>query len=357
MMRNAVLLLLAAAAAAAPDDSAALAERLQQARIERFFKQLDGRAGIDEALKARVLRLRDGALLGGEYDCIHQSLLLLSDPYKRADALFQNERYATAADLLASLRADPDPYLAAYASYRFGLCQMHRELYEAAAEALRGLLNDPQLRSKAGCDVDAAFYLAVALGQMREKEQALVAAKRFLEDYPDAPERYRSAMEQMLNELVQEWESPLYDLSGKMNHVGRAIESGETGAGTQGKQKEIVEILDALIKKAEDNEGKGGGGGGGGGGTPRGNDQSQSPANQSKIAPGASRVGDLRPKERPKLGEKWGEMKDKERDEVLQALKEKLPERYRELLEQYHRQLAEGRRVTEPDDRAGGDGE
>jgi predicted Fe-S protein YdhL (DUF1289 family) len=58
-------------------------------------------------------------------------------------------------------------------------------------------------------------------------------------------------------------------------------------------------------------------------------------------------VGDLRGKKRPKAGEKWGEMRDKERDEVLQALKEKFPGRYRELQEQYDRAIAEGKRVTE----------
>jgi hypothetical protein len=46
-------------------------------------------------------------------------------------------------------------------------------------------------------------------------------------------------------------------------------------------------------------------------------------------------------------------MRDKEREEVLQALKEKFPERYRELLEQYNRALAEGKRVTEPAEEGG----
>ena len=41
-------------------------------------------------------------------------------------------------------------------------------------------------------------------------------------------------------------------------------------------------------------------------------------------------------------------MRAKEREEVLQALKEAFPDRYRELLEQYHKALAEGKRVTEP---------
>ena len=40
-------------------------------------------------------------------------------------------------------------------------------------------------------------------------------------------------------------------------------------------------------------------------------------------------------------------MRDKEREEVLQALKQQFPDRYRELLEQYHKALADGKRVTD----------
>ena len=110
-----------------------------------------------------------------------------------------------------------------------------------------------------GCDVEAAFYRAVCLGQNREKEDAIVAAQRFLDDYPDAPERFKKAMEQIKAELVQEWESPLYDLAGRMNHVASKIKGGDTGDVTQAKQKEIVSIIEELIKKAEEQGNQGNG--------------------------------------------------------------------------------------------------
>jgi len=133
--------------------------------------------------------------------------------------------------------------------------------------------------------------------------------------------------------------------------VGRQIAKGETGDTTQGKQGEIVDILNELIKKAEQQEGKGKDKGGGGGGPPKGNQKSGGPASQSRLPNGGN--GDaknLRGKKRAKPGDKWGEMRDKERDEVLQALKEKFPGRYRELQEQYDRAVAEGKRVTESSD-------
>jgi len=322
-----------------------LARKLKERKIARFYAKIEARTDIDAALKAKIVALQKGALLGGEYGCIHQSLLLTSADYKRADALLLSERFAASADLFKRVAASDDQYLKAYATYRYGLAEMNRERYEESADAFQTVLN--QWGRYVGCDIDCAFYITVCFGQMREKEKAIVAATRFEEDYPDAPERYKRAMEQMKNELMQEWESPLYDLAGRMTQVGRQIKKGETGNPTQGKQKEIVDILNELIKKAEKQEGKGQGQGGGGSGRPKGSGKSSSPANQSSLPSGGSSTGDLRGKKRAKPGDKWGQMRDKERDEVLQALKEKFPGRYRELQEQYDRAVAEGKRVTE----------
>ena len=338
------LLLLAVARADGPVASSDLVEKLKEKKIARFFSRVEANSTIDGKLKADVLKMREGALLGGEYDCIHQALLLLYPDYQRADALFQSDRLGAAVERFEALRASEDEYLRGYSTFRYGLAQMNRERYEEAAQAFTTVLNDCRF---AGCDVDAAFYVVVCLGQEREKEKAIAAANAFLKDYPDAPERYRKAMEQLKNELVQEWESPLYDLAGRMSQVARKIEGGDTGDPTQAKQKEIVAIIEELIKKAEDQEGQGKGQGGSGG-QPRGNRQPSSPANQSSAPTGASRVGELRPNPKKKPGDAWGEMRDKEREEVLQALKEQFPDRYRELLEQYNKALAEGKRVTEP---------
>jgi tetratricopeptide (TPR) repeat protein len=343
LLLPAPLFLLATARADAPV-ATELVEKLRQKKIERFFSRIDADAALPEALKKDVLKLREAGLLGGEFDCIHQALLLMNPDYQRADALFQSERYGAAVERFEALRQSADEYVRGYSTFRYALAQMNRERYEEAGQAFTQVLNEFRF---AGCDVDAAFYLVVCLGQEREKEKAIAAASAFLKDYPDAPERYKQAMEQLKNELVQEWESPLYDLAGRMTHVAKKIEGGETGEPTQEKQKEIVAIIEELIKKAEQQEGQGKGGGGGGG-QPRGNQQPSGPANNSSVAPGASRVGDLRPNPKKKAGDAWGEMRDKEREEVLQALKEQFPDRYRELLEQYNKALAEGKRVTEP---------
>ena len=37
----------------------------------------------------------------------------------------------------------------------------------------------------------------------------------------------------------------------------------------------------------------------------------------------------------------WGKLPDAERDKILQSLRDRFPSRYRELVEQYYRALAE----------------
>lgn len=345
-MRLAIFLLVVAAAAAAAPDAADLVKLKRQRILDRFFQSIEARSDFDAQTKAKILALREGAVLEGEYGVIHQTLLLTNEEYRRADALLQGERFAAASEILARLKTSTDPYLAAYATYRFGLAELNRERYEEAGAAFTSVLNDHP--REAGCDTEAAFYRAIALGQARQKEAALVAAKAFLADYPDAPERYRKAMEQMMNELLQTWESPLYDLSGRMKHAAGTIENGDTGDKAQGEQKEILAIIEELIRRQEDSEGnQGGQGGGGGGGGARNRGQPNNPLNRSVLPGGAGGAGDLKPKPPRKPGDQWGDMREKEREEVLQSAKEKLPERYRELLEQYHKALAEGKRVTE----------
>ncbi|MFQ5845040.1 MAG: tol-pal system YbgF family protein, partial [Planctomycetota bacterium] len=177
-MRGVALLLLAAAAVAQPPppDRSALVRRQRKVTIERFFRAVEQRDDLDAATKEKILRLRPDATLGGELDCIHQALTLLSPEYKRADALLMYERYEAAAEALRPLRESKDPYLRAYASYRYGLAQLNRERFEEAARAFTEVLNER--RWPVGCNVDAAFYLAIAHGQAREKEKALVAAER-----------------------------------------------------------------------------------------------------------------------------------------------------------------------------------
>jgi hypothetical protein len=131
----------------------------------------------------------------------------------------------------------------------------------------------------------------------------------------------------------------------------RRLHLERSGKPTQERQDRIIAMLDKLIKEAEDREQQGGGGGGGGGGQggqgggpPSGNRQPSGPASQSSASAGEGRIGALGRLARGRADEVWGSARARERQEVLNVLKAKFPERYRELLEQYYKSLQEGER-------------
>ena len=62
------------------------------------------------------------------------------------------------------------------------------------------------------------------------------------------------------------------------------------------------------------------------------------PANQSGLPGGSGRVGDL-DKIAKNANEPWGDLNERERAKVMSNMKDRFPERYRELLEQYYRGL------------------
>ena len=119
-----------------------------------------------------------------------------------------------------------------------------------------------------------------------------------------------------------------------MKRVERDLKKTQTGDPTQVRQKDIVEKLQKIIEEMEEQEKKSSG-------APGGNGPSQSPASKSALTEGAGRVGQLG-KARP-IGDSWGPLKDRARDEIEAELQTGLPDRYRKLLEQYYEKLGRGK--------------
>ena len=80
-----------------------------------------------------------------------------------------------------------------------------------------------------------------------------------------------------------------------------------------------------------------------GSGAPRGNGQPSSPATASSLPLGdTARPDSPLSKTRPSDGsDDWGKLKPREKQELIEAFKEMYPERYREMLEAYYKNLAE----------------
>lgn len=139
-------------------------------------------------------------------------------------------------------------------------------------------------------------------------------------------------------------------VSDLMSQAGQRLGAGKPDSTTQKAQLEAVALLDRLIEQAEQQEQQ--------------QQQSQckacggkgcrlckktmvgaarkpsSPARQSTVSPGPGGEGELRPAGVARPGEAWGNMRPEEREKILQSLGKDFPSQYRQLVEQYYKQLA-----------------
>ncbi|MEI8354390.1 MAG: hypothetical protein WCG22_07785, partial [Lentisphaerota bacterium] len=160
-----------------------------------------------------------------------------------------------------------------------------------------------------------------------------------------APAQQRGTALRLLDELARVNTNSLPVVITLMNESRRRLHLSDGGALTQHRQKQVVDILDAIIKELEKKEGGGGGGGGGGGSSSASAGQGGASggkgagAKESSLAGGTSGTK----LERPADGgnpDDWAKAYARDRETVQRELQTRLPDRYRDLIEQYYRSLS-----------------
>jgi hypothetical protein len=140
----------------------------------------------------------------------------------------------------------------------------------------------------------------------------------------------------------------LSDVFAKMEFSRRRLALEDSGKPTQEEQKKIVAILEQLIKEAEEKECNCKGGGSGKG-KPKPSNGSKPGEGEGEGKPSASKPGEsgkgsnqtdqaaLERLTRKGPSSQWSNLRDKDREAVFNALKQKFPGRYKELIEQYYK--------------------
>ena len=150
----------------------------------------------------------------------------------------------------------------------------------------------------------------------------------------------------MLQELAARRPESLGEVSDLMVYASRRLGAGQTNKPVQQKQARAIELLNKLIKKAEDEENQQSKDNSGGGsqsrrsGQPNGNGSSDKPAEISRLPAGKGRIGELHRSAAARPGDEWGKMPPEERERDPSIAAPKLPSQYRQLVEQYYKQLA-----------------
>ena len=154
-----------------------------------------------------------------------------------------------------------------------------------------------------------------------------------------------------VRQAMQTPSAVLVEVADLMAQAGRDLDTGQTGAQTRRRQHRAVDMLDALIRAAEEQQGgrpqpgacqqcQGRGCPACSAGRVQASGRPQGPAQSSGVVRGSAQAGPLRQAAEARPGEMWGRMRPEERDRILQSLNQAFPGRYRTLVEQYYRRLA-----------------
>jgi TolA-binding protein len=282
------------------------------------------------------------------------AMAILSKPYKTASDAMDAGNSAGAIKALEPVIDSPDFYLSTHAAVLTARALVEQDWLEDAQKVLERMGEQrDQITKRTFLAPEMIFLLGYCRLANLDYEAAATAFQEFENRFPDAPDQYRLPVRQMMQELAGRKPDGLGDVSDLMGYAGRQLRHARTGEVVLTRQERAVELLSKLIEDAEQREQqqqqqqsgcKQCGGKGCSkckGGAAQGNQQQpQRGAERSTLPPGQGRVGDLHTSGRARPGEQWGRMRPEERERVLQALRQNYPSRYRQLVEQYYKQLS-----------------
>ena len=174
------------------------------------------------------------------------------------------------------------------------------------------------------------FCRMVAHHQLVQPDRSRAALTLLLEHEEALPLRYGQLSQLVKRDLSALEDDSLDHIARRMNDVRRRLVFGRTGDEVQMVERGVVQSLDKLIKKIEEEQKQRSVATGGGGGT--------RPMQDSM--PGELKApGRVDPRD---IGHKsgWGDLPPKEREQALQQIGREFPAYYREMIEQYFRDLA-----------------
>jgi hypothetical protein len=221
--------------------------------------------------------------------------------------------------------AKTSPLVAANLRLYFGRWLVQGQWFEEAIEQIGSLKT-----SEVVAPAELLFYQGVCYHRTLNKDEGLKVLGQLLDGAEASPRRYVAVAYLMQADLASLEKDTLDEIARQMERVGQKLDQGRAGPKVRKVEKDVVESLDKMIKKIEEEQDKNQ--------SPSNTLQSSSPAKDSTPM-GGKAPGDVTKKD---IGHKsgWGDMPPKEREEALQVMGRDFPPHYREAIEEYFRKLA-----------------
>jgi len=301
-------------------------------------KTLDVKAAQKQSAEKQIEAFADESPV----DAITEGLIAIYPDYGTAIDSSEDDDTVAAVKLLTPLTRSDDKFLAADASFFMARMLMNDEQFESALPLLDSLKDQFQDHTLHAGTSD--YFLGVAHAGMLDNEKAIKSFIEFLESNPDAPERMQVSAWRQVQRLQAIEEGKLDDVHQRMEYSRRRLGLEKTNDPTQVEQDKIVVMLSKLIKDAEKKEcsssckncKKSGKSKPSEGSKPQqANKQQQKKSQQSskkaKAADGKAIVKTY--EDTPASA--WSRLRERSRDPANNAIKEKLPAKYRDIVEKY----------------------
>ena len=305
-----------------------------------FLAQVSELEGLTSDQQTAIRAMFDEYLENSPADAITESLITIHDGYAKAVESSDGANLAEAIRRLAPFAESTDRFLAADASFYLARSLMNNENFEEALPLLQrvyGPLAD--FNAHVG---HARFYAGVAQAGLLQYGDAIQSLKDFLQFYPDAPERLRVAAWRQVQQLQSIEEGQMEDVYQRMDFSRRRLSQIMPGEATQQQQEKIVNMLARLIKEQEKKEA-----------SSSSKDQQNTKQEQQQQQQQASKdkqqsksqTGGQSNNPNGQVVEKsyddgpaspWSRLRDRSRDPANNAIKDKLPARYRDIVERYY---------------------
>ncbi|MCE9546787.1 MAG: hypothetical protein K8T25_15010 [Planctomycetia bacterium] len=205
------------------------------------------------------------------------------------------------------------------------------QLFDEALEQMAGL-EPSDVVDPAGL----LFYSGLAHHRLLHREEGLTAIARLLERRDELPARYAALASLMDADLRQLKDESLDHISRRMEDIQRRLDQGRTEPKVRELEDGVVKSLDKMIKQLEDQMAAS---------NAAASLQPAAPAQDSM--PASGKGPGLVTKKAIGKNTEWGDLPPKDRQETLQEIGRDFPANYRDVIEDYFRELADTK-PTEP---------
>ena len=317
--------------------SVATADDHGQQVLAKFKQHVQKLDQLEAKQRNRVADILQQSADDPQY-AITEALVLMHQGYGKAIESADTDDAEAAVKALRPLLDSKDRFLAADASFYLARTLMNTERFEEAMPLLKQLTGE--LGPFTAHQGAAQYFTGVAQAGLLENKAAIESLMQFLQFNPDAPERLRVSAWRQIQQLQSIKNGKLNDVYQRMDFSRRRLELIETGEITQEEQDKIVKMLTKLIKEEEKKEcANCKGGKSDKPGQKQSQQQAQSKPSQSKSQKGGSSSNPngkaIVKNYNDDPASPWSRLRDRSRDPANNAVKDKLPARYRAIVEKY----------------------